>query len=102
MKCRNCGTSATSLMRFCPGCGERLLEIEAVEGQVLARPTARATGEGERYLAVVRGGEPCRVSSVIDEPRAVLVRVEGGREAEASWATLVKAAAEEREWFEVS
>lgn len=102
MKCRTCGTTATSLLRFCPGCGEQLLEIQAVAGQLLAKPTARCSGGVDRYLAVVRGGEPCRVTSVVDEPKALIVRPDDGREAEAPWAALVRASAEEKEWFEVS
>lgn len=102
MKCRTCGTAATSLMRYCPGCGERLLDLEAIEGQLRARPTQRASDEGDRYLAVMKGGEPRRVKEVVDEPRTLVVRLDDDREADAPWASLVRASAEEKEWFEVS
>lgn len=106
MKCRRCGSQASSLVRYCPGCGETLTELGAEHGQLVVRPSAQAADQPEAWFAAVSGlggndKAPCRVEGVELRGADALLRVAGGRERSLGFKELLAASAEEREWVSV-
>lgn len=56
-----CGTSFSSVLLYCPGCGQPLFDLQAVEGQLVARPTGQARNATRRFFAVFDQSRPVRV-----------------------------------------
>ncbi|MCB9743517.1 MAG: hypothetical protein H6741_05780 [Alphaproteobacteria bacterium] len=103
MKCRSCGSHASGLVRFCPGCGETLSQLGAEAGQLVARPTPQASDASERWFAAVRGNDkrPRRVEGVEMGVSAASLRLAEGGEETLEVTELLRAAAEDREWVSV-
>jgi hypothetical protein len=95
MVCRSCGSKCESPIEVCAGCGARLLEWEAADGQVQATPSGQALRGNRALFALIDGpdGAPLRVDHVYAGVGHLTVTVPGkGSFDVATWRFLLAAA----------